>query len=186
MEIYNQLILNQNANYAKVETFVVTAISVAAINEYNAHGQQESFLGLSAEQIYFVESQINNSLYYYVDGETGELRVLEVPKDPPEGVDWWNVLSWVLAVAQIVIGVVLIVTAIVGMVASYGIATPVGIFQIVNGLAMISGGIAIHSGKNSISQQYTTEWRNFFNTTPNATKQQVVDFGKIMWDFFKR
>jgi hypothetical protein len=142
LELYNQIILNQDANYNTVETFVITTISVEAINEYNVTHQIEAFMGLSAEQIYFVESQISNSQYYYIDGVTGEVRVLEILADPPKGSNFWNVLSWVMAGVQIVGGIITIVTSLATIIGTAGTATPLAVFSLINGVGMIVGGVA--------------------------------------------
>ena len=45
---------------------------------------------------------------------------------------------------------------------------------------------AIHSGRDNISHAYTKAWEQFFAEYPLATRAQVIEFGKSMWDYFKR
>lgn len=43
---------------------------------------------------------------------------------------------------------------------------------------------AIHSGKGNLSHAYTNAWKEFFKSNPVATRDQVIDFGKSMWNYF--
>ena len=112
LEIFNTIIENQNSNATTVDTMSVTAVSVSAINEYILHNQNEDFLGIPAQQLQFIEANLANNIYYYVD-ENGEVQYLEIPQDQiKKGVSVWQVLSLVLNTVQIGVGIVLICTGV--------------------------------------------------------------------------
>jgi|GEM_PF-6899955 len=131
-ELYNELIKNQNENYAAVETLTIVTFSVEAILEAAARNQPEKHLGIDARELYFIESQISTAHYYYINGETGEVEILEVPPDPPPDMTWF---SWLALALQVVAGVVAIVF-------SFGAAAPMVVFSLINAALMFAGSIA--------------------------------------------
>lgn len=109
----------QNDNFLTVDSMQVVYISREAINEYILHGQDESYLGVPADQLQYLESNLEDNLYYYIDAD-GEVQLAEIPPDPEP-----NIFSIIMSIVQITLGAILIVTGV-------GAAT---------GAMMIAGGI---------------------------------------------
>lgn len=137
-------IAQQNDNYVTVDTMQVLYISREAINEYMVHNQDESYLGIPAETLQQLESQLNDTLFYYVDGN-GELQVAEVPPDPEP-----NIFKLIMSIIQITVGAILVVT---------GVGTAAGLMMMAGGiigllsdtLAEIMGGLGtISNGLNCL------------------------------------
>ncbi len=123
LELYDSIIHNQNDNATTIDTITVTAISVEAINEYVLHNQNESFLGISAEQLQYIEANLDNTVFYYINSD-GEIQVLEIPQEQiKQGFSVWQVLSVTLNVAQLITGVILVGT---GIGAGFGVSLIVG------------------------------------------------------------
>ena len=176
IETYRTIIDYQDSNGVTVETVTFTAIDVSAINEYVLHGQDEKFLGISTDEIAFVESQLSTTTFYYIDGVTGQVSVLEIPEiETDDSATIWNILNLVLNVAMIVGGIVLcctgvgaglgaslIVGGIVGMVAQY-FKDEIGEFinsaigsdgtqTLGGGMSVMMGGVTINIGRNLIGK----------------------------------
>ena len=108
---YRAFIAEQASSGLSVDTVTVTFISNNVINEYIANNQDESFLGLSAEEIYSIESQIADT-HFYVILPNGEFEVLELPVDPPPKASLFEriiiaYLAFLAVVTAIVVGIVI-------------------------------------------------------------------------------
>lgn len=145
IETYKSITDNQDANGTTVDSITITVVDVAAINEYVLHGQDETFLGISSEQIAFVESQVTNSTFYYVDGTTGQISVLEIPEITTDNsATIWNIIDVVLNSLMIVVGVVLIIAAAF----TAGATLAAGIWLLAGGIA----GMVMHYFQDEISE----------------------------------
>ncbi len=176
IETYRTIIDYQDSNGVTVETVTFTAIDVSAINEYVLHGQDESYLGISTDEIAFIESQLSTTTFYYIDGVTGQVSVLEIPEiETDDSATIWNILNLVLNVVMIEIGIVLcctgvgaglgaslIVGGIVGIVAQY-FKDEIGEFinsaigsdgtqALGGGMSVMMGGVTINIGRNLIGK----------------------------------
>lgn len=120
---FRSYIETQNENGLQVNTMSTAYISYAALNEWKLNNQDESFLGISAEEIYQFEAGLSITEYYIVsyDPETGEnsLEKVEFPL-PPEPTSFWEALwdvvnEWYGKIASIglIIGGI-IVTCVAG------------------------------------------------------------------------
>lgn len=85
---FRSYITEQNNKGLEVNTITSAYISYAALNEWKLNNQDESFLGISAEEIYEFESSLSITEYYVVafNPETGEneLTRVEFPPPPPD------------------------------------------------------------------------------------------------------
>lgn len=176
IETYRTIIDYQDSNGVTVETVTFTAIDVSAINEYVLHGQDESYLGISTDEIAFIESQLSTTTFYYIDGVTGQVSVLEIPEiETDDSATIWNILNLVLNVVMIEIGIVLCCTGvgaglgasliaggIIGMVAQY-FKDEIGVFlnnmlgsdgtqALGGGMSVMMGGVTINIGRNLIGK----------------------------------
>lgn len=117
----NTIIKPQDENFMQLESVTINALSVESINEYVLSGQDETFLGISAEQIYFIESQLEDTIFYYVNAETGSIEaidsqtILKMYKDAAnaeKSSTFWTIFSYVLNGLMIVGGIILCCTGI--------------------------------------------------------------------------
>ena len=140
------------------------------------HGQDESYLGISTDEIAFIESQLSTTTFYYIDGVTGQVSVLEIPEiETDDSATIWNILNLVLNVVMIEIGIVLCCTGvgaglgasliaggIIGMVAQY-FKDEIGEFinsaigsdgtqALGGGMSVMMGGVTINIGRNLIGK----------------------------------
>ena len=99
LEMLISRIAEQDGAAVTVETYTMTMISISALQEYLLHGQDERFLGLSAEEIYFYESNPNAIQFYYIDGQTGTINVLDFPQEEKNSVPWWRIALAAVTVA---------------------------------------------------------------------------------------
>ncbi|MCL2599478.1 MAG: HINT domain-containing protein, partial [Firmicutes bacterium] len=152
LEMYQSYIGLQDQNYYSIAPATVTAISVESLYEYFAYNQNESYLGLDTEQIYAIDSQLDNSVFYYVDAD-GKIDVLEMP--PSAGKSTLEIVMLALSIAQVVIGTVLICT---------GVGAGVGVSLVIGGvLGMVSYFASEEIGKIiGGGQTISTGWGAFF------------------------
>jgi hypothetical protein len=112
-EAFRSYIEQQNSNGLAVDTVTTSYISMAAINEWMLYGQDESFLGLSPEEIELFESQLGEHEYYYIDAE-GNLHADSFPVPTPEAPSFWQRFAlWATAISTIAVGVVVSVAVTV-------------------------------------------------------------------------
>ena len=182
LEAYRIPINLQNQKAVTMDSMTITAVSIEAINEYMLHGQREEFLGLSAEQIYLIESQLDSTTFYYVDGVTGAIGTLDVASvleiiKQTQGTVWdtvWKAVSFALSVISIVVGVVLcftpaaalgvglIIGGVIGLTAQYfqeeianfivGLLGQDGAKVAGGGMTIIMGGLTINVGTKLIGK----------------------------------
>ena len=157
IEAYRTIIDYQNTNGVTVDSITFTVIDVSAINEYVLHGQDETFLGISSEQIAFVESQITNTSFYYIDGVTGQISVLEIPEITTDNsATIWNILNVVLNVAMIVGGIIICCTGV-----GFGL-----------GLGLAAGGVF-----GLVAQYFQDEIGQIFNSILGTKGTQALGGG---------
>jgi hypothetical protein len=120
-EAFRGYIAEQNANGLVVDTVSSSYISLTAINEYMLNAQNETFLGISADDIALFESQLSATQYYYVT-EDGQMIAAEFPLPPTPQTSWGDRLwAFVAGAGMIIVGIV--VTVVVSVV-SCGAAAP--------------------------------------------------------------
>ena len=138
------MINDQNNNFLTVDTMQIFYISREALNEFIIHNQEESYLGIPTDEIQRLESQLDNTMFYYVD-ENGELQLAQIPADPER-----NIFKTIMAVAQITIGAILIVTG-AGAVAGAGMIVSGTVSLLSDELSQIMSGLGtISTGLNCI------------------------------------
>lgn len=108
-DLFKSQIREQDNNLYTVETVNVLMISVDALKDYLLHDQDETYLGVSADELYYYESQVDATQYYYIDGQTGAVSVLNLPNDE-NGSLWWRI-----ALAVITMGAGVVMLCIPGM-----------------------------------------------------------------------
>ena len=118
----DNVITYQNENMSGFDSYTITAISVEALNEYMLHGQDETYLGISTETIYNIETRISDSVFYYVDGETGAVTTLNVQsvldaykaeqeaQAQKNSETIWSIINYITGGIMVATGVILIVT----------------------------------------------------------------------------
>ena len=100
----------------------VTTIHIGenAIAQFMLNNQDESFLGLTPEEIFFLEAMLPENTHFYFIDEHGELNMLEIPQDPARRASFWQRLAMAIA-AVLVVVVTIFVVAI-----TFGAAAPLG------------------------------------------------------------
>ena len=108
-ESFRSYIEQQNQNGLEVNTLNSVYISLAAYNEMILNEQDESFLGLTPEDIKDFESSLSYKEYYYVTPD-GQLHKAEFPPPSPEKPSFWERFAvFATAIAAFAIGVVILV-----------------------------------------------------------------------------
>ena len=110
---YKAFINEQTVNGWSVDTLSTVYISMEAFNDFLANNQQESFLGISPEEIYYIQANIPNSHFYYVDGD-GVTHILELPPNPAnKATIWERIGAALISIAVIVVAIVIATTVMV-------------------------------------------------------------------------
>ena len=138
-DVYKAFSNEQLNNGMRVDNLSLTYISMEAINEFMANNQQESFLGISPEEIYYIQANLPDSYFYYVD-ENGETQILEIPPDPAQKATIWERILTAIAVVGVVVLAVVIVIATAGAAAPILIGAAVG-FGVEIIMQVVVGGI---------------------------------------------
>jgi len=108
-ESFRSYIEQQNQNGLEVNTLNSVYISLAAYNEMILNEQDESFLGLTPEDIKDFESSLSHKEYYYVTPD-GQLHKAEFPPPTPAKPSFWERFAvFATAIASIAIGVIILV-----------------------------------------------------------------------------
>lgn len=138
------MINDQNNNFLTIDTIQAFYISREALNEFIIHNQEESYLGIPTDEIQKLESQLDNIAFYYVN-ENGELQIAQIPADTEK-----NLFKTIMAIAQITIGAILIVTG-AGAVAGAGMIVSGTVSLLSDELSQIMSGLGtISTGLNCI------------------------------------
>lgn len=115
----NDAICYQDSNMVGLDSFTITAISIESLHEYVLHGQDESYLGITPDELYRIESQLANSVFYYVNSETGAISTLDISdvlgiykaeQNAKNSDTFWSIFSYVLSATMIVVGTILCFT----------------------------------------------------------------------------
>jgi len=158
LDSYRTIIDYQNNNAITMDTVSITAIDISAINEYVLQGQKEEFLGISTAQIQYIESCISSTTFYYIDGITGEVGVLELPEitagDSSSTI--WNIINVALSGLSIIAGILLCCTG----------------FGVGFGVGLIVGGVI-----GITAQYFNDEISSFLLNTFGADTLQAVGGG---------
>lgn len=108
-QTYLETIRNQYANGIDVSIEKADYISMQAINDFVAHNQDESFLGLDSDTLLYYEANISDTQYYVVC-EDGTVMVLELPPDPQRQASIWERIAIsVASIGAVALGVVVAV-----------------------------------------------------------------------------
>ena len=102
LSLTQNMVFQQDENYLTVDTVNMFFISPQAIADYLANNQDEKFLGISADQLNYVEAMLDSTVVYYIDG-SGQLQLAQIPPDPQH-----NIFRIIMSVAQIAIGGILL------------------------------------------------------------------------------
>ena len=106
LNIFRETMEMQMQNGVEISVEKADFISIQAINDYIAHNQDESFLGVDAETLLYYDANIADTQYYIIY-EDGSVGVLDLPPDPQERASVWERIAWAVAsVGAAVIGVV--------------------------------------------------------------------------------
>ena len=106
LSIFRETMEMQMQNGVEINVEKADFISIQAINDYIAHNQDESFLGVDAETLLYYDANITDTQYYIIY-EDGSVGVLELPPDPQEKASVWERIAWAVASAGVaVLGVV--------------------------------------------------------------------------------
>ena len=116
---YQETLELQLSNGIDIQVEKMDFISEQAINDYIAHDQDETFLGVDAETLMYYEANINAGVYYAI-GKDGTVHVLELPDDPLRQATVWERIAvgataLGVAIAGIVLCVVGTATQVVGV-----------------------------------------------------------------------
>ncbi|MDR1138954.1 MAG: InlB B-repeat-containing protein [Clostridiales bacterium] len=153
---YKAFINEQTVNGWSVDTLSTVYISMEAFNDFLANNQQESFLGISPEEIYYIQANIPNSHFYYVDGD-GVTQILELPPNPAnKATIWERIGAALISIAVIVVAIVIATTVMV---------TTAGTMSLVGSMLI---GAAIGFGVEF-----------FMQVTINGTPLNEVDWAKV-------
>ena len=108
-QTYLEAIRTQYANGIDVTIEKADYISMQAINDFVAHNQDESFLGLDSDTLLYYEANISDTQYYVVC-EDGSVMVLELPPDPQRQASIWERIAiGVASLGAVALGVVVAV-----------------------------------------------------------------------------
>ena len=106
LQVFRETMETQLQNSVSVSVEKADFISIQAINDYIAHNQDESFLGVDADTLLYYEANISDTQYYIIY-EDGTVGVLELPPDPERKASTWERIAWAVGTIGVaVIGVV--------------------------------------------------------------------------------
>ena len=138
-DAYRSFIYEQTSNGIRVDDVSMAYISMEALNDFMANNQEESFLGISPEEIYYIQANLPDTCFYYVD-ENGEPQILELPPDPPAKATLWERIITAVAVIAVVAVAIVVVVATCGVAAPFLIGAAVG-FGVEIIMQVVVGGI---------------------------------------------
>lgn len=104
LEIFRGQIEQQNLNAVEINIEKADFISYQALYDYNANGQDESLLGVPAEELLYYEANIANNQYYVIL-EDGTVKVLDIP--PDKASIWQRIWVGLSSIAVAVVGIVI-------------------------------------------------------------------------------
>ena len=106
LQVYREAMDTQLQNSVDITVEKADFISYQAINDYIAHYQDETFLGVDADTLLYYEANIADTQYYIIYGD-GTVGVLELPPDPEEKASLWERIGMAVATVGVaVLGVV--------------------------------------------------------------------------------
>lgn len=106
LQVYREAMDTQLQNSVDITVEKADFISYQAINDYIAHYQDETFLGVDADTLLYYEANISDTQYYIIYGD-GTVGVLELPPDPEERASLWERIAMAVATVGVaVLGVV--------------------------------------------------------------------------------
>ncbi len=102
---YVERIQEQQRNAVNVNVEKADFISAQALNDYLAHNQDESFLGVDADTILYYEANTTDTQYYTIFAD-GSIKILELPPDPVKQASIFERIAiGILAIGGAVLGV---------------------------------------------------------------------------------
>ena len=122
---YRSFIYEQTNNGISVDTVSMMYINMNALADVMTMNQPESFLGLSADELYYIQANLPDTHFYYVDAD-GEIQMLELPPDPPKKASIWERIWTAVIVAAVVAIAIVVVVATCGAAAPILIGAAVG------------------------------------------------------------